>query len=189
MPLFLSHGSRNWWPVACILLGQLWPCCCPAGVIIFIGLTFCDTIYFSTENEPPFLFVPSCWAYIQVTVDWNLVGDVLRTCQNSEKLCSSPKDVTQSFLTSFIDDWKLQNAWHCIISTFLKDKFSCSLGKEEQIATSHTLHTRRLIAHSEQELIQSKPSGPTCVVASPKCWPGPMVLPKVAQIPITLVLH
>lgn len=57
------------------------------------------------------------------------------------------------------------------------------------VTTSHTLYTSRLIPCSMQTLIQRKPSGPTCVVAPPKCWPGSMILPKVAQIPITLVLH
>ena len=58
-----------------------------------------------------------------------------------------------------------------------------------QVTTSHTLYTRRLIARSVQTLIQRKLSGPTCVVAPPKRWPGPMIFPKVAQIPVTLVLH
>lgn len=58
-----------------------------------------------------------------------------------------------------------------------------------QVTTCHILYNRRLIARPMQTLIQRKPSGPTCVVAPPKRWPGPMILPQVAQIPITLVLH
>lgn len=155
MPLFLPQGSRNWWPVACILLGQLWPSWFPAGVIISIWLTFCDTIYFSTENNQ-LLFIPSCWAYIQVTShcgqkSCRRYAEDLSDCWKALFLL---KNVTQSCLTPFREDQKFQNALHCIIFPFQKDKFSCSLGREVPVTTSHTLYTRRLNAgvNSKQTL-------------------------------------
>lgn len=95
----------------------------------------------------------------------------------------------EHILLRVAQDQKLQKASHCIIFTALNDKFCSRLGREVQVTTSHILYTRKLIACSVQTLIQRKPSGPTCVVAPPKRWPGPVILPKVAQIPITLVLH
>lgn len=65
-----------------------------------------------------------------------------------------------------------------------------AVGYERRCELRHLiLCTRRLIPHATQMLTQRKPSGSTCVVAPPKRWPGSMVLPKVPQIPVTLVLH
>lgn len=164
------------------------------GRYIFIGLTFCDTIYLSTENEP--WFFPSCWVYVCFIMNRNVV-DVLRMCQTAEKLF--PQRIPYNLPLDHLErehipigvalEQKLQHLSYCIIFTAFNGKFCSRLGREVCVTTSYSLCTRGLIPRLMQMLIQRKLSGRTCVVAPPKCWPGPMILPEVAQIPVTLVLH
>lgn len=163
---------------------------------IFIGLTFCDTIYLSTEHEASFLFFLSCCDYIRFTTDRN-VAEVLRMCQTAERLsfpqvCHtiSLKIIQRGNIFPSEQHTSRNSKTHHTASFLLLSMANLAVGYERRCELLHLiLCTRGLIPRTKQMLTQRKPSGSTCVVAPPKRWPGSMVLPKVAQIPVTLVLH